>query len=68
LRYPSRVISIEVPDGYSIVPIAKSASIGGKKENLIIPPPIIPMVKINTEAATLKNVKGLFTDLYKTGL
>ena len=55
-KYPSRVVSIDVPDGYSTVPIAKSASTGGKKENLIIPPPITPIVKIKTEMATLRTV------------
>ena len=41
---------------------------GGKKENLIIPPPITPIVIINTDAAMLRKVKGLFTDFCNKGL
>ena len=48
--------------------MAKSASTGGKNENFIIPPPIIPIVKIKTDAAILKKVKCLFTDFNSVGL
>ena len=51
-----------------MVATAKSASTGGKKENLIIPPTVTPIVKTKTPAATNKNEIGFETDIFNIGL
>ncbi|GIT66522.1 MAG: hypothetical protein Ct9H300mP24_9000 [Candidatus Neomarinimicrobiota bacterium] len=59
---------IGVPEGYSIVAIAISPSMGGKKENLSMPLKIIPRVKINIAIAIEIEFKGLFNASTSVGL
>ena len=66
--YPSRVTSIGVPDGYSIVAIARSSSTAGKNENFNMPLNIMPIVSTNIPAAKESAEKGFVTAFKSTGL
>ena len=57
-----------VPDGYSMVAIAKSSSTAGKKENFNIPLNIMPIVKVNIPAANVSAENGFVTALSNNGL